>query len=267
MTPFEINIRKKKNPDGTPGNSGAGLFCFLQGILKRFNIAHHKRGSVKAHVELDSLLYKADGSNIWDIFFVNPKVPDDAPTRWYSNTTGATQLINSNRRMYSDTLNKYFIKNSIFSGRLKDEVRQLGIDNRTLGLHYRGTDKYKEYYGRKHIDYDLFLSGVKSQLGNYNKIFLATDEVDFVEYIEKANLGVPIIKQDIKRIRRGTDIAIHKSKNFTEDEKLWGAMLDCYLLAECGSIVHTRSNLSCFSLLINPNTANIHVTWNKVNIL
>ena len=89
------------------------------------------------------------------------------------------------------------------------------------------------------------------------KIFVATDEQPFLEYLNAANPG-KIIFYDALRSTDGQ--AIHYSEKVQNYKKGEDAIIDCLLLSSCNLLVKTSSNLSLCSSYFNPDIPVLHLT-------
>lgn len=127
-----------------------------------------------------------------------------------------------------------------------------------IGVHYRGTDKkieaprlsYKHVY--KEIVYAIanIKQGKSVKKKNHKiKIFLATDEQPFIEYLEKRFPG-KIITTNAIRSTDGTPIHLQRHSGQYKSGK--GAVLDCVLLSRCHFLLRMDSNLSSASTLFSP---------------
>jgi hypothetical protein len=124
-------------------------------------------------------------------------------------------------------------------------------NNFVIGLHYRGTDKGSE---APLVKYDRAESEIRKQIEfnkfqNY-KIFIATDEHDFLEYMKAKFPGHVIFHPDIQRSKDGKPLHMGKSVEKYESGK--HALLDCVLLSKTDFLIRTSSNLSLFSTYLNP---------------
>lgn len=119
-----------------------------------------------------------------------------------------------------------------------------------ISVHYRGTDKIEE---ATPVSYETVMMAVKGKLSSIPlcpfKVFIATDEQQFIDYmIEhfgdaiccikdaiRATDGVPLHFSDCDRYQQGRD-----------------ALLDCLLLSQGDYLIRMSSNLSLWSTFFNP---------------
>lgn len=122
---------------------------------------------------------------------------------------------------------------------------------RVIGVHYRGTDKIKE---APRVSYDDVFVAIKaymdSNLGYDYKIFVATDERNFMDYMEE---------------KFGEIVCYNKENTWSTDEKPIhlnsdndpfkcgeNAIVDSILLSRTHFLIRTSSNLSLWSTFFNP---------------
>ena len=127
--------------------------------------------------------------------------------------------------------------------------------NNVLGLHYRGTDKKGE---APRVDWEKVIKNVQYYLKNSPKtdcVFISSDEIDFIHYIEKQlNNKFPrvsvIYRNDRYRSRNRRDF--HRSFWGDNYHKGRDALVNCLLLSRCDVLMKTASFLSGWSKIFNP---------------
>jgi hypothetical protein len=148
-------------------------------------------------------------------------------------------------------LNKYLvIKDDVLS-----EVEQFWwkhfATKKVLGVHYRGTDKGEE---SPLLLYDNVFKNIDRYLTLHpdtDCIFTASDDMNFIEAIEKASIARPIVyRNDSFRARDGKPI--HKAASIDNYEVTRDAIVNCLLLSRCDALLKTASILSGWSKLFNP---------------
>jgi Nodulation protein Z (NodZ) len=119
----------------------------------------------------------------------------------------------------------------------------------TVGVHYRGTDKFKDAprvsYERVHA---AVLDAAKSAEPVQIKIFVATDEQAFLDYMRKL-FPDRLHCLDMHRSIDGSPIDMLQGDNRRKGED---AVMDCLLLSRCRYLVRTASNLGLCATLFNP---------------
>jgi hypothetical protein len=117
-----------------------------------------------------------------------------------------------------------------------------------IGVHYRGTDKSLD---APRVDYDDVEQRVRERLGEAGsncKVFVATDEQDFIEFMRNRFHG-SLTCQDMFRSTDGRAIdVVNPDGNYL---KGLHAVVDCVLLARTNLLIRTASNLSLIATFMN----------------
>ncbi len=125
--------------------------------------------------------------------------------------------------------------------------------SRVIGVHYRGTDWIWENNFPR-VPYEVFAHHVRlaaASLGDSAcKIFVATDEQPFLEFMREAFPGRICCQEEAYRSR--TDRSVHKDPSYDHARQGEEAVLDCLLLAETNAFIGTHSNLSQWVTFLNP---------------
>jgi hypothetical protein len=218
----------------------------------------------------------ARGGNWWDHFFeptIELSYGPSSTERKDEEAFAANMALSllSNRYRCSELIQKYI--------RPRDEIRH-AIDAfwhdkighaYTIGLHIRGTDKFREVLP---VPEDLILQTVERVAGNCRddwRLFVATDEQQILEKI-KNYFGSRVVHQDAIRSLNGDPI--HTPDANTNDPYRLGceAIFDAYCLARSNIFVGCQSNLSLFSAAIDsslpwinmvPNSEVVNINQNK----
>jgi hypothetical protein len=123
---------------------------------------------------------------------------------------------------------------------------------RTLGLHYRGTDKTAE---ATPISQERCIETVQRYLdftGDVDAVFVSSDEQSFIDLIATRIQTVRVVShEDTIRSRDGTAVHVHSG---TGDNYAKGfeAVVNCLLLSRCNVLMRTASFLSAWSSIFNP---------------
>lgn len=119
-----------------------------------------------------------------------------------------------------------------------------------IGIHYRGTDKDRE---APKVSYQTVFNEInqciqKLELNDSYKIFVATDEQQFLDALQRQ---FPDRVIAYEAIRSTTGVPVHHlaSHCYQKGEE---ALLDCLLLSNCHFLIRTSSNLSLWSTYFNP---------------
>jgi hypothetical protein len=173
---------------------------------------------------------------------------------------------------------QYFDKYFVISSDIWDKVNNFSNNfANVLGVHFRGTDKNRVKWVT-HCSSAKFIAVIKDNISknNYDRIFVTSDEAQFIEELGKS-VNLPIIHYDkinsstpihLDRLAVITDI-IDKIKRASFDEKialeyklkteaqynqklLEDAIINCLILSKCKVVIKTHSQLSAYAKVFNP---------------
>lgn len=116
-----------------------------------------------------------------------------------------------------------------------------------IGIHYRGNDKKTE---APRVNYKKVFKLVEKNIPKDKEfcIFVATDEQQFLDSINKAYPGL-VISTDSQRSSNGKAVHHLFHNSYETGEQ---ALIDCLLLSRCSLLIRTSSNLSLWSTFFNP---------------
>ena len=133
----------------------------------------------------------------------------------------------------------------------------MNINNKTLGIHYRGTDKNYDMSQANYVTKREMISIVKDYMENNDieQIFCCSDEQSFINEIM---LLYPNKVIEYKQTR--SNISSHfgffrngqNSSNMAMDKLTYSCIIDMLALSKCSTIIKTSSALSSFSKILNP---------------
>lgn len=154
------------------------------------------------------------------------------------------------RKANHELINKYIHVKPHILEKVDDFVRGNFGSKYVIGVHYRGTDKIAE---APLVKYQLVAKEIEKIVQNKNLkedylIFLATDKQAIVDYLEKSFSG-KIITYDCQRATSFRPIHIYGKNKYLLGEE---AIIDSLLLSKCDLLIRTSSNLSLFSMFVNP---------------
>jgi hypothetical protein len=173
---------------------------------------------------------------------------------------------------------QYFDKYFVISSDIWDKVNNFSNNfANVLGVHFRGTDKNRVKWVT-HCSSAKFIAVIKDNISknNYDRIFVTSDEAQFIEELGKS-VNLPIIHYDkinsstpihLDRLAVITEI-IEKIKSASFDEKialeyklkteaqynqqlLEDAIINCLILSKCKVVIKTHSQLSAYAKVFNP---------------
>jgi hypothetical protein len=132
-----------------------------------------------------------------------------------------------------------------------------------VGVHYRGTDATHNWtgtlshYRRAPVPYSVYSDEVRRALEAAGPrrflVFVATDEIEFLEHMQR-EFGDNVIQFDQSPRVRATSAPIHLDRTLHVSGYQKGAsvLIDSMLLAATHYLVKGRSNVSDASLVFNP---------------
>lgn len=236
----------------------SGFFATFASVLGALNM--YDQGSYAGiKVTLDSQIYRdpKKGPNWWNYFF-KPITLGDPTKEPYTFTFDDTHHLITTGLNLTRTRAKELIDRYIhIKPEIEHEVNEFIAQNFShcfvIGLHYRGTDKIAE---APRVSYEKAISDINWIIGLLHleganfKIFVASDEQEFVDFINRCYPG-RIINTNF--IRSTNNIALHSGMYYQSNfQKGKEALLDCLLLSRCGFLIRTESCLSKISEYFNP---------------
>ena len=159
-----------------------------------------------------------------------------------------------------DLIEKYIKIKSAIQDKLTDFAGYKFQNHFIIGIHFRGTDKYKE---APQVSYETvwqaILTHIESRHLKKFKIFVATDEQNFLTYITE-KFPKKIIFQDISRSKN--EIGLHFQSQTSPFQMGEEALLDCLLLSKSHVLIRTDSRLSLWAAYFNPHVPVISLNTN-----
>lgn len=150
-----------------------------------------------------------------------------------------------------DLINKYLVVREDVVSEVDDFCRGRFGNRRVVGVHYRGTDKVQE---SPLVSYVMVRRNIEHYLELYPKtdcVFVATDDANFLDYVQNASLGPMIVwRGDSFRSRDGR--SVHESADTDKYTMNRDALVNCLILSRCEALLKTASILSGWSKLFNP---------------
>ena len=257
----------------------------MNNVIKIYSCPEHLKEGIcgQSLTWLLEILYYLEKNNIYNINDNNTKVIFDIntlnnknlipkfiqPRKTYDIHTSVNLIEISlvHYKTYVDgfTLNteNYKIANRIFNKYFKfndfiiDEVNKLNINNNTLGIHYRGTDKNYDNYEANYISKEEMILIIQDYMKNNDvkKIFCCSDEQSFVNEIIRL---YPNLAIEYKQTRstNSNNYGLHfYGKNCCDkdrDNLTNSCIIDLLALSKCNTIIKTTSAFSSFSKILNP---------------
>jgi len=267
-----------------------GLFSEFHSVLGALAYAE-ERGAAGVRVHYESPLYDdpARGPNWWTHYFdsaamrLRPEQFDAAPEvhlngvlTKYGRFGGFSDIVGgSSAHLYPITygLSRATLCRLLTSyvhvrAEILDEVRTWTASHFergafVVGVHYRGTDSTHKWtgglnhYRTSPVPYEAYAAEIRRVLDAASpaayQVFLATDEIDCLEFMRHTFGDRVVALDDAPRVRPHQQ-AVHLDQTLpvSKYQKGKSALVDCLLLAATDYLVKGRSNLSDASLAFNP---------------
>lgn len=230
-----------------------GLFSFVIQFVSVHRAYFLREENYKIQFDLRESAYSANSNNHWDSFFVQEPIGSGERTVWGEggNTYGYSfDFYDINEReIAKDIIQKHLILQPQIQEIIQDFYDNNFKGSKILGVHKRGTDISIHH---EPASLESFFNVIDGIVQNYDKIFLSTDEKKVVEEFKRRYPNV-------------LNVSYHTLSDYSHipnfkapDSKSRGyqigvdAILDSYLLSMCDFLIKGNSNLSNFSLLLNP---------------
>ena len=121
---------------------------------------------------------------------------------------------------------------------------------RVLGIHYRGTDKYRE---AEPVSYEAMRANAAELMatGDFEAVFVTSDEAGFVTFMEESFPHARVISRP--NDERSSDWkAIHLDRSAGYSLIGYEALCNALLLSRCDMLLRTTSFLSAWSAIFSP---------------
>lgn len=171
------------------------------------------------------------------------------------------------RNYVSTIINKYISLQSNFKSKCDDFIKNNLVSEYVIGVHFRGTDG--RTYPKRHIpEYNEYLHVINEKIKRIKdksyKIFVATDEENFITYIQNYHNVVTIdtIRSQLDKRFNKKPVAGYDCPHFIQDDvnkSCEGVIMDYYILSNCDCIIHAMSNVTVGVLLTNEHIESILV--------
>jgi hypothetical protein len=216
-----------------------------------------RRGLIPA-IRISNRLYRSEGrgGNDWfgDFFVSLSRGERKRPFLLYAKV----QHNEDYPRVFADSIDiarahAVFTKYVAITGEaigIADAFAHAKFKGRTLGVHYRGTNKVSE---APRVAWETVEAAAREAIVADPKIatvFVASDEPDFLRWLTGQGLGVDLCSYDSQEAVTG------RGANYLSDgdghRKGLEALVTILLLAKCDPVVRTPSHLSAWAKILNP---------------
>jgi hypothetical protein len=252
-----------------------GLFAI---IIIALNFLYYRKKKELIYFQFNSLMY-SNSFNIWNKFFIQPfnEYQDIIEKKLYNKDYKVEYFKNYHKNFplnwvgknikffyQKELINNFrtiFHKNILFNKKIMNKVKifeQKYLNDKTLSIHLRGTDKFHPVYGhhknlRKEQDFCNIKRIIKLKMHKHKikKIFLASDDKEYIKLI-KNEFQKKMIKMN-STIFSDRD-GVHRDNIYQNEDfktKLGEeAILDSILMSKCVYSLLSQSNLSLVSILL-----------------
>ena len=238
---------------------GDGLFSEFAAVLG--TLRHYEKWKpIYAGLRVDFAnrgLYRdpAHGDNWWEYYFEridfgsDPQAVLMAVSDRQHDCFAAHGSNRLSRRQGHALIGRHVRPKARIRSTVEEFVRDHFRNSFVIGVHYRGTDKHEE---APRIPYDRVRAAVRDAMSRVQtancKLFLATDEQAFLDYMLEAFPGI----LSFRRMHRSVDGQPIHERCLDNFEKGESAVIDCLLLSRADLLIRTASNLSLCSTMFNP---------------
>ena len=160
--------------------------------------------------------------------------------------------------------NNIFNKFFKFNNFINNQINKVNLSSKSLGIHYRGTDKNFDNDQSNSISCDEFLLIIDDYLkkNDVSNIFCCSDEEIFISKITK-KYPEKIIEYKQLRSNNSNNFGFFRNGQYSSESiknnLTNNSIIDMLLLSKCNFIIKTSSAMSSFSKIINP-SINLYCT-------
>lgn len=230
-------------------------FAVILGLLEHFERWRAVIAGVRVDFgEWELYFDPSAGSNAWEYFFepIDIRRESRALERVINRQQGARFNIRGEtmaRTRAHELIARYIHVKPHIQAKIDAFVAARFGTREVIGVHYRGTDKWKE---ARRVPYDEVRAAVREAIGACAtgdwRLFVASDEQAFVDYMARAFPG-RVVAWETRRATDREPIDFRFDDNYKKGEDV---VIDCLLLSRCHRLIRTSSSLSLCSSYFNP---------------
>jgi hypothetical protein len=226
---------------------GNGLFGSLMTWVLEI-LPYLKEHALYPSWDLDASLY---GKIIPNLILAKRIIPTSNRIETLTNLkkAHAFQYTHRDYKMAHTLFFEYFT----FSAEIEERVRtfQTLFQGKTLGIHFRGTDKLNSE--AEYISIEVVIKNISQFLSlhpnTYASIFVITDEDSFLtNMINEFKHQYTMLYTNARKSKTGEPLHVHNCTNESAKE----ALVDSLLLSKCDYVIKTSSCLSDWVKIWNP---------------
>ncbi len=169
----------------------------------------------------------------------------------------------------SEIYGKYIRFNARTSAYMEKTIRMALKGKRTLGVHIRGTDFYKEFHNHPvPVTVDEYLDAIKEEIGkhHYEQVFVATDDARCLKEL-RDKIQVPLVYyRNTMRAVSNKSVAFERNRRKNNNYLLGIEVLkDAHTLAACDGFVGCLSQIDIFVQVIKRSRGQKFHSLNIIN--
>ena len=232
------------------------------------HISHALNENKEWYVDWESTPYNDQtyGLNAWEYFYNNIYYPKES-TDIVGDYTDLKLSKGSDFRQTMNYILTNFIKlNDKTKNIVTNTLSELKVNNKTLGIHIRKTDKlighiFGEPPSAFPLDVSVYIKYIDKILPIFDNLFIASDETEdlkkIIEYVSSVH-NKPI--SFIDAFRSQGSVSIHNNySNISGYKKGLDVLTDCYILSNCGHLIRSTSNVGSTAQFLNLNLTHTNI--------
>lgn len=239
------------------GVHASGFFSSFTGVLNQLFWCEKNDKIPVVYWDKRSFYYNESGfngsHNVWEYYFepVSLLQYDQGDIINYSYSIGPSNFYYAStdslkRAQAYALISKYIKVNKTVQNKIDFFYQQNMLNKNTIGIHLRGTDKYKE---EKLISVQQIAQVALDCANEDTQFLIATDEQQLLKALTALLKGHKIIYYDCYRSSNGQPIHHRKPSPAQAGEDV---LVEVLLLSKCDMFIHTLSNVSAGVLYFNP---------------
>lgn len=260
--------KPKKNPyvilDCRENSGMFSIFHDVLALLKYYDKGQYS--GIEVDFQDHGLFYSEEHGNNWWTYYCEPIVYGKKDPKNVVNKAGDPPFVrryeveaHTTRLEAYQLIDKYIKFKPHITNKIDAFVDENFSGYYVFGIHYRGTDKFKE---APRISYGELLEEISKDIEGHKdkkiKIFVATDEGEFIDYMKQIYGDKVCYYEGAARSADGTPIHYNENNDpyFLGEE----AIIDSLLLSKTDYLFRTSSNLSLWSTFFSPDIPVVEIT-------
>lgn len=205
----------------------------------------------KIYFDMRNSSYSDSKDNQWNEFFLQDSITAGKRTFWgdSGNFYGYSFDFENKteRKIAKEIIDTHLKLNSEIGNKIESLYLEIFAGKKILGVHKRGTDIGTHHESPPLQRYFEIIDRIHS---NFDWIYLACDETVSIELFKQRYTNV--INLSSSTVSDDQNLPNFKKKMPDKYKMAEDVIIDAYLLSKCDMLVKMNSNLSNFSLLLNP---------------